>query len=97
VSQTPGEAHFIQKFRGKRFRVPLFHTGNQSGHHGILQSGKFRQEMMELKNKPDRTIPERRKRRITAAKDILTLKQDLSARGTIEGPENMEQRALAGA
>ena len=24
VSQTPGKAHFIQKFSGKRFRVPAF-------------------------------------------------------------------------
>jgi hypothetical protein len=51
---------------------------------------------MKLKDKPDTPIPELRLFALRHVKHILAVEVDRPRRGTIEGPDNMKQRALSG-
>jgi hypothetical protein len=69
---------------------------DQSRHTGILERGELRQEVMKLKDKPDASIPKLSLLTLRPMEHILAVEVDRPRRGTVEGPDNMEQGALPG-
>src|SRR2546426_11845056 len=58
MRHAPGESHEGEHFLRPRAGPQRRHAADQEGHHDILKRGEFPQEMMELKDKPQLTVPE---------------------------------------
>ena len=79
-----------------RLGLAPLHPAYQGRHHGVLQRGKFRQEVMELEHEADGTVPEQGQGRIVPAEDILPVEEHLPGSRPVQGPQDMEQGALPG-
>ena len=60
VVQPMRKADSLQNLPGDPFRFNPIAATNEPWHHRVLERAKFRQKMMELKDKPDVTISESR-------------------------------------
>jgi len=61
----------------------------------MLERGKFREQVVELKDEPDVLVSERRERLIRHASKVGIADADRPRIGAIEPPKQVQQRALA--
>lgn len=94
--QPSSQSNFLQQRNGFWFNIYWLPSLDQRRHTGIFDRGEFRQEMMKLEDKPNTPIPEIRLFTFRHLEHILAVEVDRPFRRTIEGPDNMEQRALSG-
>src|SRR5579884_329837 len=79
--------------RGRLDLIPLGPL-DQSRHHDIFKRGEFREEMMELENIADGSIPKFGQLSIGTGEEVVSFKEDLAGSRPIERAEEMEERAL---
>src|SRR5262245_11049856 len=73
VVETVGEPHPFKNLPGGDLRfLPIF-APDQPGHHGVFQDRELGQKMVELKDKPDMTVPEPGQFRRTPLENIFIL------------------------
>ena len=63
---------------------------DQLRHHCIFNSRKFRQKVMELKDKPDVLVPKSGQFLWTPVKDILVFKEHIPSRRRVQAAEQVE-------
>src|SRR5262249_25348248 len=78
VIQAMPDSDALQNLARRSFRCGSAVATDQLGHHSVLERGKFRQKMMELKDKSDVTVPESCKRVSTPLENILAFKEDFT-------------------
>ena len=96
VAQTVPKSEMCEQFFGARHSLLLCRSCDEGRHRGILDSGEFRQKLMELKYETDVAIPEFRETPVVKPCEILAVVADGSAVGTVERPGNLQQGGLAG-
>src|SRR5215510_14217293 len=93
--QTMREADAFQNLAGGGFRLRPIVASEELRHHRILKRRKFRQKMMELKDKSDVTVPESGQLRSGPFEDIFAVKEHFPAGWRIQSPQKMEQCAFS--
>lgn len=96
MMQAGSQPNLLQQRNGFRFNIRLLAALDEGRHAGILKRRELGQEMVELEDKPDPSIPELRLLILRHLKDILTVEVDRACRGPIEHPDDVEERALSG-
>src|SRR5580765_6621755 len=94
--QPCSQPNLLQQRDGFRFNIYRMSPLDQSRHTGILDCRELRQEMMKLEDKPDTPIPKVRLFIFRHVKHILAFEFDRPCGGTVQRPDNMEQRAFSG-
>lgn len=72
-------------------------AGGQGGNQDIFQNRTLRQEMMRLKNETDLTVAQRGDFVLVQGAEILPAQRNPSTTRTIEGADDVEERAFSGA
>src|SRR5215470_5911177 len=75
VIQAMPDPDSLQDLARRSFSLGSSVGTDQLRHHGVLQRSKFRQKMMELKDKPDMAIAKSRKRVSIPLENILIFKE----------------------
>src|SRR6267143_5067546 len=75
------------------FRSPA----DSEWHHHILESRKLAQQVMKLEDESNSAVPQLSKLHLVAAVNRLTPNYNIATRRLVQRPEDVHQRALAGA
>jgi hypothetical protein len=91
VSQT----NTVQNLTRVSLTVGSLVAADELRHHRILERCKFRQKMMELKDKPDVPVSKMRAFCGVPIEDILVFKEHITPRRRVQTAEQMKQGALS--
>ena len=96
VGHAPGEPNDRQQLLGPRTGLARSPPPDQEGHHHVLQRGEFPQEMVELEDEPQLTVPELGERRRIQVGIAGPVEPDVSPGRPIQRPQEVQQGALPG-
>src|ERR1041385_841570 len=80
----------------QRLLSPLSRPTRQGRRQDILQYGTLRQKMMQLKDQADLPASNRCQLPVIQCAKVFTVQQHPALARSVEGPDDIEQRALAG-
>jgi hypothetical protein len=76
--------------------LSLRHPPDKAWHHRVFKGAEFGEEMMELEDKPDMPVAHLGQLSVRPLAKILSLKENLPLRRTVQSPQNMQEGTLAG-
>src|SRR5688572_13520308 len=79
---------------GPTFRLGRRHPRNAQRHLRVFERGKFRKEVVELKDEADLPVPEARQRLVAHRTDIGVAYGDGAGIATVEAAQQMQQRTF---
>src|SRR5215475_11131882 len=91
------QADSLQNLSGSILRLGPIVAPDEPRHHRVLKRRKFRQKMMELKDKTYVTVSELGQLGSCPFENIFAVKQHFTARGRIQSSQKMEQCAFTSA
>src|ERR1700679_106348 len=88
------DTQHLQQFQGPFFYLPLPRPGNPPRDTYILKRAEFRQQMMELEDKTNMTVPKSGQGLAFQLMNFFILQKDLSRCRRVQSAENVQQCAL---
>src|SRR5215467_9452913 len=89
------KADSFQDLTGSSSRLGPIVAPDESRHHGIFEGRKFRQKMMELKDKSDMTVAEPSQLGRCPFEDIFAVEEHLTTSRRIQSAQQMKQSAFS--
>ena len=96
VPGAVGQSHEAEQFLGAALHLAVAAPGDVARDHHVLEGGKFRQQLMKLKNEAQVLAAEARERVAAQGEDIGPGNFHPSGIGAVEGAHDLQQRGLAG-
>ena len=91
------EAHPLEQIHGPGFVLILGPTRDHGRKKDVFQHGALRQQVMVLEHEPDLLVSEAGELFLGQAEGVDASKQHRAGVGRLQGPEYMQQGALAAA
>ncbi len=97
VLEPVAESDLLEELLRLLLQGRAAHASDEAGHHDVLEGGELGEQVMELEDEADALVAECRELTARELGDVAALAGDRTRCGQVEGAEQVEQGALAGA